>query len=158
MKIVWAKGMRSRLPASVVAKVMSTIQKEQGTISAPALVEAARPKSSPLHRAFDWDDRLAAERWRLQQAQQMIYSVRIISTPGGPMEPMFLNVGFGKGAMSTDEIRLRPEIAASVLEQAKRDLISWKNKYETVRDALSRVFEAVESIEKASSKRRKRVA
>jgi len=40
------------------------------------VVNAARPKSSPLHRYFDWDDRSAAEKYRLDQARALIRSVQ----------------------------------------------------------------------------------
>jgi hypothetical protein len=39
------------------------------------VVEAARPKESPLHGSFTWDDTKAAQQWRIQQARQLIRAV-----------------------------------------------------------------------------------
>lgn len=37
-----------------------------------AVVDAARPKDSPLHRYFEWNNGTAAEAWRVHQARQLI--------------------------------------------------------------------------------------
>jgi hypothetical protein len=42
------------------------------------LVDHARPDDHPLHNRFQWDDAEAGERYRLQQAAEMIRSVRIV--------------------------------------------------------------------------------
>lgn len=42
-----------------------------------AVVEAARPASSPIHNAFDWDDESAGEKFRLSQARSLIRSIQI---------------------------------------------------------------------------------
>lgn len=41
------------------------------------VVDAARPKSHPLHSHFEWDDRIAGEKYREQQASELIRSVKI---------------------------------------------------------------------------------
>lgn len=35
------------------------------------LVEAAKDESTELHKCFDWDNDVAAEKWRLHQARQI---------------------------------------------------------------------------------------
>ena len=54
-----------------------------GTLPPERVVEAARPEGSALHAYFDWDDRVAGDKWRLQQARELIRSVRI-SIPNQP--------------------------------------------------------------------------
>lgn len=45
----------------------------------PALVvDAARPEESPLHSRFEWDDKVAGEAYRLDQARRLIRSVRVV--------------------------------------------------------------------------------
>jgi hypothetical protein len=48
-----------------------------GDLTADAVVEAARPKDSPLHGFFEWDNRQAADSYRLTQARTLIRKVRI---------------------------------------------------------------------------------
>lgn len=45
----------------------------------PALVLAeAEDPNSPLHALFEWNDSVAADRWRLQQARELIRSVKVV--------------------------------------------------------------------------------
>lgn len=43
-----------------------------GVLTRTAVVDAARSKRSPLHREFDWDDKSAAQKQRLDRAQELI--------------------------------------------------------------------------------------
>ena len=49
-----------------------------GEVRASALVEAARPQQSPIHNAFEWNNRKAGHEYRLIQARQWIRNVTII--------------------------------------------------------------------------------
>lgn len=49
-----------------------------GRLKASAVVEAARDPRSVLHPHFQWDDSLAAEAHRLNQARRLIASVTIV--------------------------------------------------------------------------------
>lgn len=49
----------------------------EGRLLAQDVVEAARNKASVLHGFFDWDDSSAAEKYRLDQARDLIASVRV---------------------------------------------------------------------------------
>lgn len=45
----------------------------------PALVvDEARPEEHPLHGRFEWDDSVAGEAWRRQQAHELIRSVKVV--------------------------------------------------------------------------------
>lgn len=57
-----------------------------------SIVERAKPKSSPLHRYFDWDDSVAGRRWRLHQAGNLIISVRTVEVSTDKMAREFLSV------------------------------------------------------------------
>ncbi len=61
-----------------VQEVVNKIYAEVGEVRPSALVEAARPKSSPAHNAFEWDDSKAGEEYRLIQARTWIRNVQII--------------------------------------------------------------------------------
>jgi hypothetical protein len=61
-----------------VEKVVQDIYKKNGEVKASLLVEAARPKESPAHPAFEWRDGVAAEEYRLYQARHLIRRVQVI--------------------------------------------------------------------------------
>ncbi len=55
------------------------------------VVAAAKPKSSPLHRAFTWDDSEAARKLREQEARHLIRSVVVIN-PDRAQHPQFTHI------------------------------------------------------------------
>ena len=56
---------------------VSKLYVKDGEIKASTLVDSARPKSSPIHSAFEWDDKKAGEEYRLMQARQWIRKIVI---------------------------------------------------------------------------------
>ncbi len=59
---------------------------KDGLLKPSAVVEAARDSSSPLHSHFEWDDSEAAEKWRQEQARQLIRSITITVDRGEPVQ------------------------------------------------------------------------
>lgn len=53
------------------------IYAEHGGLSPELIVEAARPKTHPLHGRFEWNDKIAGHEYRLIQAAEMIRSVKV---------------------------------------------------------------------------------
>jgi hypothetical protein len=49
-----------------------------GRLTAAAVVQDAKRKSSPLHSCFEWDIRKAAESHWIEQARELITSVRVV--------------------------------------------------------------------------------
>ena len=62
---------------SETGKILADHYREHGELSGESLLEAARAKDHPLHDRFNWNDSEAAERYRLQQAKQIIRSVKV---------------------------------------------------------------------------------
>jgi hypothetical protein len=61
-----------------VTEVAQQLYDEHGAVRSEDLVEAARPKESPAHKAFEWNDTKAGHEYRLIQARQWIRRVTII--------------------------------------------------------------------------------
>lgn len=58
---------------------LNRIAKEGGGRITPAAVVAhARDPASPLHHLFEWDDRVAAEQHRLEQARTLLRSCQVV--------------------------------------------------------------------------------
>jgi hypothetical protein len=55
--------------------------RRRGSVGPEALVEEARAEASPLHHLFEWDDSVAGERYRLEQARQYIARVEFVPAP-----------------------------------------------------------------------------
>ena len=53
-------------------KVADEIDALGEEVTPEQLVEAAKDKKSELHKCFDWDNKVAAEKWRKHQARQIM--------------------------------------------------------------------------------------
>jgi hypothetical protein len=53
--------------------------KHRGRLTPLAVVEAARNKTHPLHKEFEWDDKKAAHRQRLDRARELISYIVVVT-------------------------------------------------------------------------------
>lgn len=136
------------IPAQVAGEALEAIRvRNNGRLTQDAVVQAARPKSSPLHPAFDWNDRSAAHKWRLSQAGYIIRKLDVVQEDGPAAEPIraFVNVSVENDrsytsvahAMSDDELR------AQVIARAWKELQDWRERYEELAE-FARIFAVIE--------------
>jgi hypothetical protein len=67
---------------------LEDVRKSYGALTPRNVVDAARCSSHPLHSRFEWDDGVAADKYRLVQARELIRSVKctFVSPSSGPSE------------------------------------------------------------------------
>lgn len=58
-------------------EALEELQNQHGQLSPEAVVESAADPASPLHPYFLWDDKAAGHAYRIEQARQLIRSVRV---------------------------------------------------------------------------------
>lgn len=138
--------------AQAAGEMMEFLEKRDGEVTKEALLEASRPEDSPTHGAFEWDDSVAAEKYRLRQANFMInqLEVHIQSEDSAPVkERAYLNVVEGKnnpGRFRGVEIALSDaEMREVVLHNALAELVAFKNKYERLTE-LAEIFSAIDRL------------
>ena len=56
---------------------LQAVHDDSGRLTPQIVVDAARPVEHPLHERFEWNDKLAGEAYRLDQARRLIRSVRV---------------------------------------------------------------------------------
>lgn len=61
-----------------VSQVVNELFQQHKEVKASMLVEAARPKTSPAHAGFEWDNKKAGDEYRLLQARTWIKRVEIV--------------------------------------------------------------------------------
>lgn len=69
MAIVWKL---SGLYKANAEKVYSEIRSIGEEATAKQILDYARDENTELHKCFEWDDSVAAERWRQQQARVLV--------------------------------------------------------------------------------------
>lgn len=145
MKVVWKSGCRYPVPAQVAYDVVNDLYK-QGKSTAQDLVDASRPDDSTLHKCFEWDDRKAAEAYRRKQANDIMNHFLLIPEDS-KHEPVnaFFNLEQKGTVYEPIEVILRtPDKREALLEQAKREMISFKRKYSALEE-LATVFAAMDN-------------
>jgi hypothetical protein len=63
-----------------VIEEIRDLENKKGQITPVAVLDAARDESSSLHAFFQWDDSVAAEKYRIDQARTLIVRVQIMIT------------------------------------------------------------------------------
>lgn len=61
-------------------ELMSIRKNNNNQLTPEAVVEASKDESSLLHKVFEWDNEIAAEKWRLEQARTLIRNITVTVT------------------------------------------------------------------------------
>jgi hypothetical protein len=142
-------------------------KKSKNRLTPKDIVDDAKKKDSPLHDYFEWDDSLAAQQYRIEQARHLLNHIEVTivykDVVGDIQETerqrQFISVQIGTSR--NDRVYMPFEIVAkdellldSVVSEASNALQSWINRYEKF-TRLGRVVEAVEKAKKLLTKVRK---
>ena len=133
---------------SGVKKVLQELYDKHGYTEAAALVDAATPKDSPAHAAFEWDNKKAGHEYRLIQARTWIRRVTVVKDG---QEQRLIHVPRVSAAATEDgedEGREGHYQVRSVLVQRpdeyERALAEAETKFEAARRAVTELYEAAE--------------
>jgi hypothetical protein len=115
--------------------ILQEIYQERGRLTAHDVLEEARNPGHPLHNRFEWDDSVAAERYRLDQARQLIREVKITFIPRGATDPQSVRAYHsvpdpqGRAYRPTEEIANNPLMLRMLLNDMNRDWSRMRERY-----------------------------
>lgn len=117
-----------------------------GKVTPQEVLEKAKNEDSELHKCFEWDDSVAAEKYRLQQAGNIL---RMIVYQSGEKDACPVRVF----QITTERNTYQPtrlfieqqDEYQNLLKRAKNELESFKRKYKALSE-LEQVFKAIEEI------------
>lgn len=139
------------IKAQVVGEHFERLEKQQGHITPKIVLESARSETSAIHPCFEWNDDVAAEKYRETQAGLLIrnLTVKMIETGEKQTEPVRAYVSI-KQSDSSEFISLQnvlkdDELTQKMLEQAKNELNAFAKKYSALQE-LSKVFKAIAEV------------
>lgn len=131
--------------AQTAGEEIDRLYQSKGRILPEDIVEASKDESAPLHPCFEWDDTVAAHKYRCSQAASIIrlivtedisptkeYAVRAFVHTEDCYKPTSVVVN-SEDAMET------------LLKTAMSELFAFRRKYESL-SALSPVFKAIEAV------------
>lgn len=76
-KYDWSTFGKMPVSAQTVGETLERIEREEGKVSKESFFEVSRPADSPTHALFEWDDKKAAERYRLVQSGRYIRDIKV---------------------------------------------------------------------------------
>jgi hypothetical protein len=138
-----------QVDANAAGEALVQLTQDFGEFLEPeAVIEKAKPKRSPLHSGFEWDDSLAALEHRKHQARDMLKSLRVIVVNAeGEKAPtrVFLNIqqGSEQGYFLTHKVLEEPDLYSTLLQTAQAQLQAWHQRYKELGE-LSIVHRAIE--------------
>lgn len=139
-------GARLPVKAQVAGEECEKLE-SKGMLTPGNLVDVSRPKDAPLHKCFEWDDTVAAEKWRLTQAAYIIRSVEVtVEKNTEPTRAFVVTVSDdSREYKSVGYVMRRADGREALLESAKRDLLAFRRKYKTLYE-LASIFDAIDGV------------
>lgn len=156
---VW-RAVNYPVDAETAYKHFEEIDRENGQLTPALLLESSRPADSVMHTCFEWNDTVAAEKYRLKQAHGMIANM------------MCVPVVFEQDAKEPEPIRAWHSVSghkdagvyrplsvvandtgmrAQILENALKDLKDFERKYAVLGDELGGIMTAIDETVKELS-------
>ena len=134
------------VPAETAGAELERVEKKHGMVTPELVLEESRGQKAPLHKCFEWNDSVAAEKYRLNQAGQIIKNLVVVLDDYQQSEPVraFVNVMPEAPARTGEFINIvsamkAEETRATILANALRELQEFKRKYKGLEE-LAGIF------------------
>ena len=137
--------------ANVVGKEFERLEEQNGSLTAADVLDSAKSEDSPLHKLFEWDDTVAANKYRLEQAG---FYIRILvktaveddKQPKSFRAYVNVNPNSQSAGVFEDTVRAlsKDDTRKIVLDNALKELVNFERKYNTLTE-LSAVFMAIDT-------------
>lgn len=133
-----------------IAELKRIAVENGGLLKPETVVAEARPKTSPLHSKFDWDNSSAAQKYRLHQARQLIaVSVELLAGTDEKMD-VFVSLTTDRrkgGYRIMSHVLSDTQMRAQMLSDALDELELFRDKYRRLKE-LAEVFKAIRKVKK----------
>lgn len=120
----YKQNSRYPVPAQVAGEELERIYQAKGELQAKDVVDASRPQDAPLHPCFEWEDPVAAELYRQQQARNLIGAVVTIqetasSTPVEVRAYLHVDDSYHPTNVVISDQDMRQELLHTFLKEAE---------------------------------------
>lgn len=138
--------------AQIIGEALEQLTaRNEGRLKPEHVVTAARSRSHPLHRHFEWNDSHAAAAYRLDQARAIIRSVRLIAEDDvthATARAWHSITDEGRSYRSITEVQSSAVLQISLHKAALRDLMAWETRYRMIAEVCSLVTVARKRLER----------
>ena len=155
MEYSWKSGYHGSTGAAQIFGEICERLAKKGNLTAKAVVEEARPTDSPIHGMFEWNDAVAAEKYREVQAGYHIRHLEARPVGGEKSYKAYVSIqpadathgpgSRGASYMSTTEALANEDTREYVLKAAKLELVAFREKYRQLEE-LAGVIAAIDAV------------
>lgn len=150
-KIFWKDGVGSLYKGIPADKVVEELEKiSSDAITPEQVLNVARNENSILHNLFEWNDSVAAEKYRIIQAQQMLVKITYVEDENDTPKRYYHNVTYSSHEYHPVDFIYTHEDSYELLKKRAYDYLqSAISKYETVKE-FQPVWDAIKKIQNFS--------
>lgn len=155
-KFSWRDGYSYKVSAETVGRVLEGIEKKRGCVTAQDFLDYSRSETAETHSMFEWDDTVAAEKYRLGQSSKIInqIEVKVVREPDDGKEltiSAFVNVSPKAPAANATWVNIEKahgdkDLWHRVMANAMGELKAFKRKYSRYKE-FSGVIAEIDKIE-----------
>jgi hypothetical protein len=159
MKVTWKSGTQHKVEATIAHEAIEAVRaKNDGAVTAEAVVKAAKVRRNPLHPEFEWDNDAAGHAYRLGQARELLRHFvvireelstdrpqRVYEIIKQPQDPERGKQRAKYAYRSTTDIMADPDMRAELLGRALRELISIRDRFRDLQE-LAVVLRAIDEV------------
>ena len=141
--------MSAMASVSITEFLLELAAQHDGVLTTAVVIEAARPPSSPIHSEFDWDNSVAADKWRIEQARRLLRVVVRYESPEQRRVEARVFVSLtpdretGAGYRVTKTVLADPDLRRQLLADARAAMQLFIQKYRELEE-LTAVFDAMQ--------------
>lgn len=115
-------------------------------VSPEEVLEKAKDENSELHKCFEWDDTVAANKYRLQQARQIIQLIVKVPEKEDEQPTRVFQISSERNVYQPTVFFQRNNDEYQILlERAKAELMKFRKRYQMLSE-LEQVMEAIDQL------------
>ena len=130
-----------KVSAQAVGEMIEELSSKGVEVTPEVLLDASRDENSLTHCEFEWDDTVAAEKYRLTQSYDLIRHIRIVREEKKPEEYQergFVPIPGGRNVfVPLDKALGKEEYRDFLIKQARNDMQIFLGKYRRIEELAS---------------------
>ncbi len=128
--------------AQTAGEEFERLYKVKGRLAPEDVVDASREETAPLHCCFEWNDEIAAEKYRIGQAGNIIRALVTVEPEEPRAQETRAFVHVRRDYHPLNVVVQDRDMFAELLEEAERDMDAFARKYSSLKQ-LSPVLTAI---------------
>lgn len=150
MTYKWKTGYHSKVKAEIAGEVFKELEQTVG-LTPKNLVDASRDENAPMHSAFEWDDAIAGEKWRIQEARTHINHLEIVIETHAkkPTTRAYVMYDTAKPYEDIKTVLADPVKSNQFFEMGMKMLTDFKRRYSEVKE-FAQIITDIETLERST--------